>query len=115
MTKYVIKTDSFEFRFGTYKNSIPYMNAEEVFNSYLRESCNDPVIRESFDTLDEAWEVFEKNYSFYGSTHAEKGNVFWLLRGDVAWLEEEEYDEDGEFDQSNGIYKFSAESYYDEE
>ena len=111
MTIFEIKTDNFEFRFGTYKNSIPSMTEQEVFDTYLGESCNDPTIRESFDTLEEAREEFSKNYSFYGSTYPEAGNVFWLLRGDLAWIEENEYDDDGEFISGSNVWEYSAQGY----
>ena len=111
MTKFEIKTDSFEFRFGTYKDSIPEMTAQEIFDSYLDGTCNDPTLKESFNTIEEAKAEFNKNYANYGRTRAEKGNVFWLLLGDVAWIEEVEYDEDGEFDQYICTYDISAEGY----
>lgn len=111
MSKYEIKTDDFEFRFGIAKDSIPEMSAQEVFEAYQMESANDPTLESSFDTLEEAREEFCKNYSGYGTTYAEKGFTFWLLRGKVAWIEENEYDEDGEFDQGGVTYDVSAEGY----
>lgn len=111
MTKFEIKTDSFEFRFGTSKNSIPEMSGAEVFDTYQMESANDPTLEASFDTLEEAQAEFSKSYSDYGTTYAEKGFTFWLLRGKVAWIEENEYDEDGEFDQGGWTHNVSAESY----
>lgn len=114
-TRFEIKTDSFEFRFGKSKDSIPAMTADEVFDTYQMESANDPTLEASFDTLEEAQAEFSKNYSGYGTTYAEKGFTFWLLRGKVAWIEENEYDEDGEFDQGGCTYDFSAEAYEVEE
>ena len=111
MTKFEIRTDSFQFRFGTYRDSIPEMTAQEVFDEYLTGSANDPEWKESFDTLEEARECFRRYYANYGSAYAEKGNTFWILRGDVAWIEENEYDEDGEFDQGGEIYDLSAAPY----
>lgn len=115
MTKFEIKTDSFQLRFGTYKESIPAMTADEVFDAYMGGSANDPTLRASFDTLEEAQAEFSRNFSNYGSTYAEKGNTFWLLRGDVAWIEENEYDEDGEFDQGGAVVGLSAEPYCKED
>ena len=115
MTKYEIKTDRFEFRFGTYKDSIPAMDAAEVFDTYLRCSANDPSLEASFDTLEEAREEFSKTYATLGTTYAQKGHVFWLLIGRVAWIEENEYTEDGEFDQGGDVVEFSAEGYQPEE
>ena len=115
MKKYEIKTDSFQFRFGTSRSSIPAMDAGEVFDAYLQGSANEPDRETSFDTLAEAQEVFKRDYASYGSTYAEKSNVFWILRGDVAWIEENDYDENGEFDQGGTVADFSAEGYEPEE
>lgn len=114
-TRFEIRTDSFEFRFGTSKNSVPAMTADEVFDAYQMDSANDPTLESSFDTLEEAQAEFSKHFSTYGSTYAEKGFTFWLLRGRVAWIEENEYDEDGEFDQGGCTYDVSAEAYNVEE
>ena len=111
MTKFEIKTDDFEFRFGTFKESIPAMSAQEVFDFYMDGTCNDPRTAASFDTLKEAKEEFNKYYANYGRTNAEKSNVFWLLRGEIAWIEANDYDEDGEFNQSDGTYDISAEAW----
>ena len=111
MTKYEIKTDHFEFDFGAAKNSIPCMTADEVFGTYENESANDPKTEATFDTLEEARAEFAAHYANYGSIRAERGNVFWCLVGNVAWIEENEYDEDGDFDQSCGTYDISAEPY----
>ena len=111
MIKYEIKTDDFEFRFGTSKDSIPEMSASEVIDFYMDGDCNDPHLEARFDTLEEAQADFSKHYANYGRTRAEKGYTFWLLRGEVAWIEENEYDEDGEFDQGGVTYGFSVEGY----
>ena len=110
-TRFEIKTDNFEFRFGTSADSIPAMTADEVFNEYLSGGANDPTLEVSFDTSEEAKAEFNRNYANYGRAHAERGYTFYLLRGEVAWIEENEYDEDGEFVQGGITYDFSAESY----
>lgn len=115
MTKFEIKTDRFEFRFGTSKDSIPAMTADEVFEEYLQGSCNDPELQASFDSLEAAQEEFKAHYAGYGRTYAEKGYIFWLLVGEVSWIEEAEYDEDGEFLEMNGTWAVSAEGYKNEE
>ena len=115
MTKFEIKTDHFEFRFGTYKQSIPSMTADEVFEEYLSGSCNDPKLEAAFDSLAAAQAEFKAHYAGYGRTYAEKGFNFWLLVGEIAWIEENEYDEDGEFDCSCCTYDVSAEGYKNEE
>lgn len=118
MTKYEIMTDTFEARFGTSEASIQSMSAEDIFDSYISggfSNSNNPQRVASFDTLEEAQAEFSKNYSGYGRTRAEKGFTFWLLRGKVAWIEENEYDEDGEFDQGGSVYSYSAVGYEKEE
>ena len=117
MTKFEIKTDSFEFRMGTRESAIQPMSADEVMDTYF--SCDtritsnglDPEQRESFDSMDEAVAFFRKNYSGYGRTRLEHGNTQYLLRGQIAWIEENEYDDDGEFDQGSAVIEFSAEPY----
>ena len=117
MKKYEIYTDTFEFRFGRYEDSIPEMSGYEIFQTYL--SCDtkittnslDPHLEASFDTLEEARAEWEKNYKNYGRTWAEKGNVFWFLRGQLAWLDENEYTEDGEFDQGGALWESSVQGY----
>ena len=115
MKKYEIYTDSFEFRFGKYKGSIPSMSMSDVWMEYNCQSANTPVLVASFENLEEALDFFRENYAGYGRTWAEKGNVWWLLRGEVAWLDANEYDEDGYFDQGGDLYEYSTESYTKEE
>ena len=117
MTKFEIKTDSFEFRMGTRRSAIPSMSADEIMDTYF--SCDDritsnsldPEQRESFCDENEAREFFKANYGNYGRTSLEHGNTQYLLRGEIAWIEENEYDEDGEFDQGGAVIEFSAEPY----
>lgn len=114
--RWEIKTDSFEFRFGIRPDSVPTMSADEVFDTY--QSCDtritsnsiDPTTVASYDTEEEAREEFSRNYANYGSTRAEKGMTIWLLHGELAWIEQVWYDDDGEFDQSM-VLEFSAEGY----
>lgn len=115
MTKYEVFTDTFEFRFGTYKGSIPSMTGSDVWMEYNYRANNDPFLAGSFDTLEEALAFFRHYYADYGETHAEKGNVFWLLRGRVAWIDRNEYDEDGNFVDGGDLYERSAEPYVKEE
>ena len=111
MTRYEIYTDNFELRFGRSQDSIPTMTAQEIFDQYLRGSANDPTLRESFDDLETAKATFSQVYANGGTTHAEASVVFWLLTGNVAYLEENSYDDDGDFDQGGDIYVYSAEGY----
>lgn len=110
MKRYEIYTDTFEFRFGRYKDSIPSMMVGEVWQEYVCQQ-NDPALVKSFENLDEALAFFRENYADYGRTWAEKGHVFWFLRGQLAWLDENEYTEDGEFDQGGTLWESSVQRY----
>lgn len=116
MTRFEIRTDRFEFSFKRYKASIPAATPDEIWDWYQQESANDPKLRASFDTLEEAQAVFRDQYASYGSTRAERafGNT-WLLVGDLAWIEENSYTEDGDFDQGGDVYDVSAEGYEPED
>lgn len=118
MKKIEIMTDTFEARFGTSKASIPAMSAEEIFGSYISggfSNSNDPQRVSSYDTEAEARAEFSRHYADYGRTRAEAGSPFWLLTGELAWIEENEYDDDGEFDQGGDVLDWSAEGYEKEE
>jgi len=115
MTKYEIYTDLFEFGFGKGKSSIPDATADDIWAWYMEESCQYPEMVGSFDSREDAKAAFNKNYANYGETHAEKGNIWWHLRGRVAWIEVNIYDDNGEFDSSDGVIELSAEPYKGEE
>lgn len=121
MIKYEIKTDSFEFRMGREKWRIPAMTGAEILDTYF--SCDDritsnsldPEIRESFDSEEEARAFFAAHYAGHGRTSLQRGNTQYLLLGQLAWLEANEYDADGEFDQADGVLAFSAAPYTPED
>lgn len=115
MTKYEIYTDSFELGFGKAKSSIPNATADDIWAWYMEESCQYPEMVGAFDSLENAKAEFNKNYANYGETHAEKGNIWWHLRGQVAWIEETIYNNDGDFESDGGTLDFSAEPYNVEE
>lgn len=113
MIKYEIKTDSFEFRFT---RPAPSMTAREVFYTYTEgdpriasNSC-DPVTVASFDTLSEAQAAFAAKYANYGKTRSNRNGAFYLLTGDLAWIEENAYDGD-DFDCNCGTHDVSAEAW----
>lgn len=112
MTKYEICTAGFEIRCGTKRNSIPSYTEWELFDE-ANECCYDVVA--SFDTEEDAVEFFNKNYKDYGRTWVEHGSVFWLLVGCVAWIEVNNYDDNGEFDSGDSVIALSAEPYTREE
>ena len=121
VTRYEIKTDSFEFRMGSRRSAIPSMSAAEIMDTYL--SCDtritsnglDPDLRASFDSVAEAVKFFRVNYANYGSTRLERGSIGYLLRGEIAWIEQNDYDANGEFDQGGDVVEFAAEPYTAEE
>lgn len=110
MTKYDIMTDNFELRLGR-TNEARALTADEVFSEYQAEDANAPMLIESYDNYDDALAAFNKTYANYGSTRAVRGVTGWLLLGQVAFLIENEYDEDGEFDQGGDVWAYSAEAY----
>ena len=97
------------------------MSADEILDTYF--SCDtritsnslDPELRESFDSESEAVAFFRKHYADYGRTRLEHGSTQYLLCGDLAWIERNEYDEDGEFDQGGDVVELSAEPYLADE
>lgn len=115
MIRYQIYTDTFEFNFGISKRRIPELTADEIWDMYTGQDFICPIGERAFASKDEAVNYFGENYSDYGTTWPEKGWNFWLLRGRIAYLTEEEYTEDGEFDQDLGILCVSAEPYKKEE
>ena len=122
MTKYEIYLDDFQFRMGTTsKNLIPSMSADEIFDTYM--SCDTRITSNSFNPTCvgryETKESAERDWEFYknwGRTYAEKGQTQWILRGELAWLEELDFDDDGEDClEVNGTLAISAEPYKGEE
>lgn len=110
MKKYEIMTDNFELRLGR-TDDARELTAADVFTEYQDEDANAPVLVESYDNIDEARAAFRAHYANYGSTRAVRGVAGWLLLGQVAFLIENEYDEDGDYDQGGDIWEYSAEPY----
>ena len=110
MKKYEIMTDNFELRLGR-TDDARELTAADVFTEYQEEDANAPALVESFDNIDEARAAFRAHYANYGSTRAVRGEAGWLLLGQVAFLIENEYDEDGDYDQGGDIWEYSAEPY----
>ena len=111
MTKYEIRTDRFEF--SNSKKSWTSQTADDIINLYHNPyECNSPKLEASFESLEEAKAEFESHYRNYGNTREMTG---WagthLLVGEIAFLEENEYDEDGEFDQGGNWINWSVEPY----
>ena len=106
--KFEIYTDHFEFRFPGAALA-PSASADEIWAWYQEESCNQPNLEASFDTIEEAKAEFQKNYENYGRTSESRAFAGTpLLVGDVAYLEENIYDDNGEFIQSVCIWNYST-------
>lgn len=110
-TRYEIYEDVFEFRFGKYKDSIPEMSASEVEQMYFEQTSHEPFLVRSFDNAADAVQYFRENFSQHADTRAVKENVFWLLYGHIAYLEENQYDDDGWFDQGGAIWGTAVAGY----
>ena len=117
MKKYEIRTDSFEFRLGNRRSEIPAMSAGQILDTYL--SCDDqitsnsidPAVEGSFYTLDAARDTFARHYADYGWSRLEHVGTGYILRGRLAWIEENEYDEEGDFVRGGETYDVSAQPY----
>lgn len=108
MTKFVVYTDSYECRI----NPAAGATAEQIWAAYQAESSTDPRTIGSFASLDEAKAELEK---FSPSTRSGKTNTGWVAWGALAWIEEEEHDEDDDFVCTNCIWSYSAEALPPEE
>lgn len=121
MKKFEIRTDHFEFRLGTVKARIPAMSADEIFDTYMSgdtritSNCLDPKLEASFDTLEAARDVLARDFKYFAQTRLVKGQTQWLLTGEMAWIEENEYTDDGDFDQGGDVYDVLAEAYEPED
>lgn len=109
MTRYEIYTDRFEFSSA---NSWASMTPDDIMDLYcLSPTC--PHLEAGFDSLAEAKAAFDSGYRDYPSTRQNKGWAgTWLLNGTIAYLEENEYDEDGDLDQGS-ILEWAVEPYTD--
>lgn len=110
MIKYEIWTDSFEIRIGRAENARS-LTEREVFDEYLEESANAPRLEKSFSSPEEAEAYFKAHFAKYGTSRSMRGTAGWLLIGQVAYLQADEYDEDGEYIQGGDILMTSSEAY----
>lgn len=101
MNTYEIYIDDFQFRMGTAKSLIPSMSGDEIFDTYM--SGDTRITSNSFDPhcvgRYETREAAEAKWEFYrnwGRTYVERGQTQWILRGELAWMEELDCDENGE-------------------
>lgn len=109
MTKFETKKSSFEFRFSR-RNPPPAMSEKEIADMFFS-SCYDAETVAEFDSKEEAVKAFEEN-KHLSSTYLSEGWANALLVcGTIVWMEENTYDEDGEFDQGGDVWCIAAEAY----
>ena len=106
MIKYTVYTDSFEIRLRTKEATL---SAGDVFTAYMEQGDHSPRPVAVFDTEEQAVAAMKKalvrtdcDSSFYGG---------YLLTGVLAYVEQAEYDEDGEFIQGGDICEYAAKGY----
>lgn len=111
MTKYDLYTERFEFRT---ERGLEW-TTQDIIDAYDREGNRFPTLIAQADTLEEIIPLFEKE-SRGARTDEVQGycnRVF--LTGEMYWVEENEYDDDGEFDQGGGWIKYRVIPYTKEE
>ena len=104
--------DSFEFRT---EHGADWTSGE-IKNAYLAKASHDPELLGRFETLAEAQQAIRDNFGNpMCSTLEQRGNIGWLLVGQIVYISEDEYDvdEDGDEDflQELCIHEFFAEAY----
>lgn len=103
--------DAFEFR--TRKGT--EWTANDIMDAYHSELSTDPELIGRFETLEEAKKAIRDDFGMpMCSTSEQRGNIGWLLVGQLVYISEDEYevDEDGEedFSQEVCIHEFFAEA-----
>ena len=114
MKQYEIWTEDFEFRFGKYRDSIPDLSERDIEDLYFDQNSFDPRCVATFDTIKEAEKEFEKNYTNNITRPESTFNGWWILRGDIAYIEEVDYYVNGDYDHGE-IVAFSCAPYKKEE
>ena len=102
MKKFDVYEENFEFRADLRSTGA---SAEQIWEWYQDADNRDPQLKGSFDSLEEARAELRHVQPY--SSH-QRGFVFWLVTGRLGWIEENEYDDDGEFDQMNCIWDISV-------
>lgn len=98
MIKFDVYEENFEFRADLRRTGA---TAEQIWNWYQDADNRDPQRKGSFDSLEEARAELQHIHPY--SSH-QRGFALQLVVGRLGWIEENEYDEDGEFDQSIAIW-----------
>lgn len=111
MKKFCVYTERFEIRV---KHGMPVNFSESDIRDLINnESCREPVLVGTFDTLEAAKSVAATESV---STRLVKSNVFDLIVGSVVYVAVEEWTDDGEdFDYLDYECDFRAEHFSSEE
>lgn len=104
MIKYDVYEENFEFRTDLRHTSA---TAEQIWGWYQDADNRDPQRIGSFDSIEEARAALRYIHPY--SAH-QRGFAHWLVVGRLGWIEENEYDEDGEFDQSHRVWDVAVSS-----
>lgn len=113
MKKYEIIKDRFEFRLSRPAHSNT-RTAADIFDEYLVGSDdNGREVLGVYDTADAALEDFRQHYGRMAYTSASDGWACRLLVGEIVFVEINEYDENGEFDQGGDVMDYAAQPWID--
>ena len=102
MIKYSVYEENFEFR-GDYRQS--GLSERDIIDLYCGLSFWDPTLLGSYDTLDEARATLNTICPVTYHSDAARGG---LAVGRLGYIAEEEYDDDGEFDQCSTIWDYAV-------
>lgn len=115
MTKYEIYTAAFELDiYSGREHYLPSMTAEEIFDEARKNigANGGAFLEASFGAEAEAMAEIDRHSDYYsGRTFHHKGgpdNAWTIITGSVAWVEEVEYDDDGEYDQGLVVSYYAA-------
>lgn len=103
MIKYSVYEENFEFH-GDYRQT--GLTERDIIDLYQGLSFTAPILLGSFDTLDEARATLKTVCPATYHSDAARGG---LAVGRLGYIAEEEYDEDGEFDQCSTIWDYAVE------
>ena len=105
MKKYEIYTDNTDISGKGYDYTRYGLSGTDIFHMYDMESDHVPTLEVSFDTLQDAKDEFEARFRGYATTSRGAGHDIDIR---VAWIQETEYDEDGEEIYANYVDVFDV-------
>ena len=109
MKRYEIMRARFEFDYPVKSQSkLPEYTTDEIFDEVMRK-CYESDRLASLDNEIDAREMFAAYRN--NTTHAERTWTGWAIIGTCSWIEENEYDEDGEIVQTLSVLDYDAEPF----